>query len=107
MLTLWLNAVREFRGVLDESLFLYLKFETSKYLEFIAKYWGNLSLLFFLLKLHATLPCAAMFFKANLTFECIERFVYALANFVFLYVFITVHILTFPVCHTFFSEVIS
>ena len=115
MLTLWyyLELCLTSRDVLDESLFLYVTFKINQYL----RNWGNYLklrsiegicfLLFFLMKFHATLHCAAMFFCANLALDCIECFVYALANFVFLYVFMSVHNLTFPVGHTFSSVVIS
>ena len=101
-----------FRGVLDESLFFYLEFgiqylkieETTKCCELL----GNLLLLLLLSSsssssslspfIEVTLRCAAMFFHANLAFNCFERFVYRLANFVFLYMVLCLYIYSSSCC---------
>ena len=78
------RARRDFRGVLDESLFLYMKFKMNKYLRNCGCChvlqsiegrgggggWGwFITIIIYLLALHATLRCAAMFFLCEFEFS--------------------------------------
>ena len=90
-------ARRDFRGVLDESLFLYLEFDMD------LKNWGNCEVLWSiggfaifiiinLLVLYGILRCAAMILYANLDFFCIDHFIPTVASlswcvFVYMYIF--------------------
>ena len=83
------RARRDFRGVLDESLFLYMKFKMNKYLRNcgcchgLQSIGGRGDLLLLLFTYWRFMrPCAALrcFFYANLNFHFIERFIYTIAS---------------------------
>ena len=87
------RARRDFRGVLDESLFLYMKFKMNKYLrncgcchvlQSIGGGGGGGGIYYYYYLLTGTscnpgLRCD-VFFYANLNFHCIERFMYTIAS---------------------------
>ena len=107
--TRYLRRARwDFRGVLDDSLFLYLEFDINKYL----KNWGNyekllmklgyllLLLLFFIYRCFMG-SCTVLrwFYTRNLAFSCTDRFIPTVASlfwcvFVYIYMFYL-----FVVCH--------
>ena len=91
----------DFRGVLDDSLFLYLEFDMNKYL----KNWGNyevlqmklgylLSLLLLFIYRCFMGSCTVLrwFYTRSLAFSCIDRFIPTVASlfwcvFVYIYIF--------------------
>ena len=93
------RARGDFRGVLDDSLFLYLEFDMNNYL----KNWGNyeifrkiggfviIVIIIYLLALYGILRCTAVILYANLAFSCIDRFIPTVASLfwcIFLYIYI-------------------
>ena len=100
--TRYLRRARwDFRGVLEDSLFLYLEFDMNKYL----KNWGNyevlqmklgylLSLLLLFIYRCFMGSCTVLrwFYTRSLAFSCIDRFIPTVASlfwcvFVYIYIF--------------------